>query len=74
MAENKAWVWLEIHLEAGSNPLVYQVGDCLTCPVLLGPDSRMASPSKVWFSGLSISLPIAWESDGASTSSVLLGF
>eukprot|EP00957_Ditylum_brightwellii_P087888 6693249-Ditylum_brightwellii.AAC.1 len=68
MAENKAWAWLATHLDSGSNPLAYQVGDCLTQPVLLGPDSRMASPSDMKGSGFSTSSPVAWESDGASTS------
>eukprot|EP00957_Ditylum_brightwellii_P152463 11606122-Ditylum_brightwellii.AAC.1 len=68
MAKNKAWAWLATHLEAGSNPLVYQIGDCLTRPVLLGADSRMVSPSERGASGLSISSPVVWESVGASTS------
>eukprot|EP00957_Ditylum_brightwellii_P169272 12883440-Ditylum_brightwellii.AAC.1 len=68
MVENKAWVWLVTHLEAGSNPLVYQVGDCLTHPVILGPDSRMAPPSELWASGLFTFLQVSWESDGASIS------
>eukprot|EP00957_Ditylum_brightwellii_P048915 3711094-Ditylum_brightwellii.AAC.1 len=68
MAKNKAWAWLATQLEAGSNPLVYQVGDCLTQPFLLGPDSRMASPSEMRAFGLSTSSPVAWESDGASIS------
>eukprot|EP00957_Ditylum_brightwellii_P146544 11156680-Ditylum_brightwellii.AAC.1 len=55
MTKNKAWAWLATHLEAGSNLLVYQVGDSLTQPVLLGPDSRMASPSEMGTSGLSTS-------------------
>eukprot|EP00957_Ditylum_brightwellii_P130546 9958409-Ditylum_brightwellii.AAC.1 len=68
MAEIKAWAWLATHLEAGSNLLVFQVGDCLTRLVLLGPDSRMASSSEMGASKLSNSSPVAWESDGASTS------
>eukprot|EP00957_Ditylum_brightwellii_P143656 10945024-Ditylum_brightwellii.AAC.1 len=68
MAKNKVWAWLATHLEAGSNPLVYQVGDCPTQPVLLGSDSRMAFPSEMGASELSTSSPVAWESDGASTS------
>eukprot|EP00957_Ditylum_brightwellii_P154976 11795642-Ditylum_brightwellii.AAC.1 len=73
MAENKAWAWLATYLEAGSNPLVYQVGDCLTYPVLLVPDSRMSSPSELGASGLSTSSLFSLEPDGASTSNVLLG-
>jgi hypothetical protein len=52
---------------------VYQVGDFLTHPILLGPDSRIPSPSELGASGLSTSSPVAWESNGASTSRVLLG-
>eukprot|EP00957_Ditylum_brightwellii_P029224 2208789-Ditylum_brightwellii.AAC.2 len=52
MTENKAWAWFATHLEACSNPLVYQVKDYLTPPVLLGPDSRMAFPSVLEASGL----------------------
>eukprot|EP00957_Ditylum_brightwellii_P210563 15365117-Ditylum_brightwellii.AAC.2 len=55
MADSKAWVWLATYLEAGSKPLVYQVGDCLICPVLLVLDSRMASLSEMRASGLSTS-------------------
>eukprot|EP00957_Ditylum_brightwellii_P007290 554117-Ditylum_brightwellii.AAC.1 len=73
MAKNKAWAWLATHFEAGSNLLVYQVGDCLTQPVLLGTDSRIAFPSGMGASGLSTSSPLAWESGGASTSVMLLG-
>eukprot|EP00957_Ditylum_brightwellii_P126418 9636713-Ditylum_brightwellii.AAC.1 len=68
MAANKAWAWLATHLEAGSNPLVCQVGDCLTQPVLLGTDSRMASPSEMGASGFSTSSPVALESNGTLTS------
>eukprot|EP00957_Ditylum_brightwellii_P061689 4681130-Ditylum_brightwellii.AAC.1 len=56
-AEIKAWAWLATHLEVGSDPLVYQVGNCLTQPVFLGPDSRMTSPSELKASGLSTSSP-----------------
>eukprot|EP00957_Ditylum_brightwellii_P098309 7490441-Ditylum_brightwellii.AAC.1 len=59
MAKNKVWEWLATHLEAGSSPLVYQIGNCLTQPVLLGPDSRMTSPSEMGASGLSTSSPVA---------------